>query len=147
MPNDLATLQGTWNITALESNGQPMSDITFNGAALVITGNHFRSTGMGAIYEGTLELDPTQNPKAFDMLFTAGHAQGVRHRGIYKLDGDIWTLCVATEGSKRPKDFSTAKGSGFALETLQRSTVGELENPKSKAAKAAASLSSDNSGV
>src|SRR5262249_53937717 len=138
MTNDLEKLQGTWNVTSLESNGQQMPEITFNGATIVITGDLFRSTGMGAIYEGTLELDPTQNPKAFDMLFTAGHAEGVRHPGIYKLVGDTWTLCVATQGSKRPKTFSTKADSGFALETLQRAGVGKGAKPKSKSAKAGA---------
>jgi uncharacterized protein (TIGR03067 family) len=139
MQNDLEKLQGTWNVTALESNGQQMPEITFSGATIVITGNQFRSTGMGAIYEGTLALDPTQKPKAFDMLFTAGHAQGVRHPGIYKLDGDSWTLCVATQGSERPQNFSTAVDSGLALETLQRSTA--VRSPRSKAAKAGANFS------
>jgi len=138
MPNDLDQLQGSWNVTSLESNGQQMPDITFNGATIVITENQFRSTGMGAIYEGTLELHPTEEPKAIDMLFTAGHAQGVRQKGIYKLDGEIWTLCIATEGSERPKNFSTAPGSGLALETLERSAV----LLKSKSAKAAASIPS-----
>ncbi len=136
MPNDLEKLQGTWNVTSLESNGQQMPEITFNGATIVINGNQFRSTGMGAIYEGTLELDPNQTPKALDMFFTAGHAQGVRHPGIYKLDGDTWTLCISTQTSKRPKTFSTAIDSGFALETLQRGVVEKRAKQKARSAKA-----------
>jgi len=145
MTNDLERLQGTWNVTSLESNGQQMPEITFNGATIVITDDHFRSTGMGAIYEGTLELDPTQTPNAFDMLFTAGHAEGVRHPGIYKLAGDTWTLCIATQGSKRPKTFSTKAGSGFALETLQREVVGKGAKPKSKSATAGATANTKTS--
>src|SRR4029077_15644666 len=79
--------------------------------------------------------------KAFDMLITAGHAQGVRHPGIYELDGDTWTLCLATQGSERPENFSTAIDSGLALETLQRNVAGISLN--STSAKTAASVSSE----
>jgi uncharacterized protein (TIGR03067 family) len=123
MPTDLETLQGTWNVTSLETDGQKMPATAFNGARIVIDGNKFASLGMGATYKGAVKLDPDSKPKAFDLLFTAGHAKGHRNLGIYKLAGDKWTICLATRGNQRPGKFATAPGTGFALETLERGEV------------------------
>jgi uncharacterized protein (TIGR03067 family) len=120
MPTDLDKLQGTWNVRSLETDGQKMPATAFNEARIVIEGNKFASLGMGATYEGAVQLDPASKPKAFDLLFTAGHAKGHRNLGIYKLAGDTWTICFATRGNKRPEKFATAPGTDFALETLER---------------------------
>ena len=79
---------------------------------------------MGATYEGTVALhQTTKKLKPFDLLFTAGHAEGHRNLGIYTLDGDTWTFCLATRGDKRPEKFITRPGTGLALETLVRGTI------------------------
>jgi uncharacterized protein (TIGR03067 family) len=123
MPTDLDKLQGTWNVTSLETDGQKMPATAFKGAKIVIEGDKFASLGMGATYEGAVKLDPATKPKAFDLLFTAGHAKGHRNLGIYKLAGNRWTVCLATRGNKRPGKFATEPGKGFALETLERGGV------------------------
>lgn len=123
MPNDLQKLQGTWNITALETDGQKMPPAVFNGSKMVIEGNKFTSVAMGAAYEGTLELHATKKPKAFDLVFTVGPEKGNRNLGIYKLDAGIWTICLATRGAVRPKGFATKPGTGQALETLERASI------------------------
>jgi uncharacterized protein (TIGR03067 family) len=117
--SELAKLQGTWRITALEMDGGPSPAVTFEGATIVVDGDHFTSLGMGAPYEGTIEIDAEKMPKRFDLLFTVGHAAGVRNLGIYKLDGNRWTICLATRGG-RPRSFTTKPGNGVALETLER---------------------------
>jgi len=137
MSTDLDRLQGTWNVVSLESDGQKMPATAFSGARIVVNGREFKSLGMGATYEGTLEVDAASTPKAFDLLFTAGHAEGHRNLGIYQLDGDIWTICLATRGNKRPKKFETKAGTGFALETLERNSVaGKSATRRSKPGKA-----------
>lgn len=120
MPDDLTKLQGTWTITSLETEGRTMPAPSFAGSAIVIDGDTFVSRGMGAIYEGTLRVDPAKKPKTFDLLITVGHAAGTRNPGIYRLAGDRWTICLATRGSRRPRTFATAPGSGLVLETLER---------------------------
>jgi uncharacterized protein (TIGR03067 family) len=123
MPSDLDKLQGTWKITSLEADGQQVSDGVFASATISIHGDRFTSAGMGATYEGTVEIDSESRPKAFDLVFTVGHAQGHRNLGIYKLAGDNWTICLATRGDKRPKTFATAPDTGLALEILERSAA------------------------
>ena len=122
MASDLDKLQGTWNVKSLEADGKKMPAVAFNGAHLVIRKNTFTSVGMGATYEGALEMDPGQHPKTFDLLFTAGPEKGNRNLGIYKLDGDRWTICLATRGTQRPASFATKPNTGFMLEILERSS-------------------------
>src|SRR3989442_16035736 len=76
---DLDRLQGAWNITSLEVDGQSMPAPT--GACIVIEGSRFQSLGMGAVYEGKVEVDGTKKPKTFDLLFTAGPEKGNRSLG------------------------------------------------------------------
>jgi uncharacterized protein (TIGR03067 family) len=93
-------------------------------AQIVIAGSRFTSTGMGVDYEGTVELHlAKKDVKGFDLLFTAGPPKGTRNRGIYRLSGDKWTICLSTDGGKRPTAFATTPGSGLALETLERKSA------------------------
>src|SRR5262245_66337845 len=86
MRDDLELLQGTWNVTSLEMDGQQMPDTMLGEAEIVIKGTRFMTTGMGAIYEGTLNLDPSANPPQLDMKFDAGPEKGNTNLGIYKLN-------------------------------------------------------------
>jgi uncharacterized protein (TIGR03067 family) len=120
--NDLDKLQGTWRVTALEMDGTAMPADGLGVATITVEGTQFVSHGMGDAYRGTITVLPGTKPKAFDLAFTAGPPTGMINRGIYTLDGDTWTICLATRGDARPKRFATRKDSGLALETLERVT-------------------------
>lgn len=135
---DLEKLQGTWYIISLESNGQKMPAAAFDGAQIMIEDEKFTSIGMGATYKGKIEFDDSKKPKTFDLIFTAGPQKGTRNLGIYKLTGSSWTICLATQGTERPRKFATQPGTGIALETLERKPPAK-ERAK-KAARPAASI-------
>ena len=113
MRDDLESLQGTWSVTSLEVDGQQMPAAMLTDAEIMITGSRFTSTGMGAIYKGTLTLNPSTNPPQFDMKFDAGPEKGNTNLGIYTLDGNTWRLCIATRGTVRPARFATDPGQRF----------------------------------
>ena len=119
-PSDLETLQGTWHITSLELNGAAPPDVSFEGATVVIRGDTFTSSGMGDPYTGTVEIDASTTPAAFDLVFDSGPQAGIRNLGIYELRGDDWRFCIDMGGVNRPKTFATRPDSGLALETLRR---------------------------
>ena len=123
MQDDLKLLQGTWTVTNLKMEGQEMPDEMVGDAQIVIKGDRFTSTGMGVVYKGRLLLNATVDPRHVDMKFDAGPEKGNTNFGIYKLDGDMWKLCLATRGPVRPKKFASPAGSGFAVQTLTRGTA------------------------
>jgi uncharacterized protein (TIGR03067 family) len=122
MDDDLEKLQGEWGILFLEVAGLTPAPGTFAGARIVVQGNKFTSIAMGATYVGRIELDPGRDPKAFSLKFTEGPEKGNTNFGIYELDGDRWTICLAMTGGPAPTRFATAPGSGHALEMLRRQT-------------------------
>jgi uncharacterized protein (TIGR03067 family) len=129
MSTDLDKLQGSWKITALEVDERELPASTIENSRITISGNQFESVAMGVSYKGQIELNQNQKPKIFDLVFTEGPEQGNRNPGIYELEGDTWTICLATRGNQRPKKFATVNGSGIALETLRR------ENNKARSTK------------
>jgi uncharacterized protein (TIGR03067 family) len=133
MPDDLERLQGTWSIAKLEVEGQETPDAMLADASITIKGNRFTSTGMGAVYKGTLMLDSSAHPSRLDMKFDTGPEKGNTNLGIYKLSGHTWKLCLATRGTVRPSRFASTPGSGFALETLVRGNSEPVAKPKAAA--------------
>jgi len=120
---DLDLLQGAWTVTTLEMDGQQVPSEMLGGARIIVQGNRFSSTGMGATYEGTLELDASVVPRQIDMKFAAGPEKGNMNPGIYEVQGNTLKLCLATRGDARPSSFASAAGSGVAFETLTRESV------------------------
>jgi uncharacterized protein (TIGR03067 family) len=134
MSDDLDLLQGAWTITAMDMDGQTMPETMLGDARLVIEGSRFTSTGMGAVYEGTLKLDSSSSPAHLDMRFDAGPEKGNTNLGIYQLGRDSWKLCLATRGTVRPSTFASPTGSGIAVQTLARGKVAKARKGKTTAA-------------
>src|ERR1017187_9451633 len=98
MGRDLDKLQGTWNIVSMEMDGQKMSG---GSARIVVRGDRFVTTGMGAIYEGALAVDQTTAPKSFELHFEEGPEKGNTSFGIYELDGHRWKICLTRSEERR----------------------------------------------
>lgn len=122
MKAEIADLQGTWEIVALEVEGKTLGESGFQGSRIVVKGNTFTTISMGSTYGGTLAVDAAKTPKTLDLRFKAGPEKGNTSLAIYELDGDTWTLCLTITGKTRPTAFATNAGSGHALETLKRQT-------------------------
>jgi uncharacterized protein (TIGR03067 family) len=114
--NELEKLQGTWSITKVERDGDDLSD-QVGGAEMEINGEKYAAPNIAASFK----LDPSKNPKAIDISYTEGPAAGQTVKGIYKLDGDTFTICRAlAESGDRPKEFTAPSGSGRMLFEFKR---------------------------
>jgi uncharacterized protein (TIGR03067 family) len=111
------SLQGTWEIASIEMEGNSMP---MSGARIVVDGDTFRTSGMGAEYSGTLRIDDSVTPWQLDMTFTTGPEKGNTNFCIAQAEGDGFKLCIATRGTIRPTSFTSPKGSGWVVETLRR---------------------------
>lgn len=136
MTREIKALQGTWTIVSLEVDGQKMEGSP--AAQVVVKGDRFSTSSMGAAYEGVVEVDAAQTPKHFNLVFTGGPEKGNTNRGIYELEGDTWRICLNTAGGPRPAGFATAPGSGLALETLRRGVAEQKRAPSAGRARATA---------
>jgi uncharacterized protein (TIGR03067 family) len=69
----------------------------------------------------TCRLHPGQRPKAIDLTLAAGPDKGKTFLGIYKLEGDTYTICRPVDpGKERPTAFATRPGSGLMLVVWKR---------------------------
>ena len=108
---ELKALQGTWKTVGLEAGGKAFPkeaaiDFTF------IVGADGKSIGkMGKVeYQSLIKVDPAKEPRTIDNAHETGAHKGKKQYGIYKLEGNKWTVCMTAPGAAetdRPKSFDT----------------------------------------
>ncbi len=111
---------GTWRIVSFEMEGTKADAEELKDSRLVLKGDKFTMSLGPMSYGGTYQVDPTKKPRTMDVTFTDGPDKGKTLLAIYELDGDIYKVCIAEPGKERPKEFTSAKGSGCALEVFKR---------------------------
>ena len=116
----LRSLEGTWAFRTLEIDGQVMPVAGLESPRLLIDGDRFRMESPEATYEGLFDIDIERTPHSIDIDFIEGPEAGNRCEGIFELDGDRLTFCLALVGATRPIDFVSRPGTGHALERLER---------------------------
>ena len=119
--NELKRHQGTWIATSSTYDGQKAPDEIARSIKHIVAQDHVVWERQGKRFAGTkIELDPTPDPKNIDVIPDGGPNRGERVLGIYKLDGDRLTICMARAGQPRPQEFKAEKGSGWTLQTFER---------------------------
>ena len=113
--DDRERVQGTWTAAFWESNGTKLQ----GSLKIVLRGTRWVLTVDKDIIKGTLKMDPTQKVKTFDATITEGSGAGTTVPGIYRLEGDTWTVCWNIFGS-RPTAFATSPTSPGVLFILKR---------------------------
>lgn len=116
----LRSMEGTWAFRALEVDGAALPAAVFGSSLLRIDGDRFRMESPEATYEGLFTIDVERTPHWIDIDFVDGPEAGNRCEGLFELEGGRFRICLGLAGSKRPKEFATAPGSGHALEDLVR---------------------------
>lgn len=108
---ELKALEGTWKTVGLQARGRAFPkalvfDFTF------IVGADGKSIGRKpkSEYQSKVNVDPKKDPKTIDNAHETGQYKGKMQFGIYKLEGNKWTVCMTPPGaveSDRPKSFET----------------------------------------
>jgi uncharacterized protein (TIGR03067 family) len=119
----LRALEGEWHFEALQVDGHNMPRAMLGHSTLLFDGDRFRMESPDANYDGRLVIDATPKPMRLDIAFIEGPEAGNSSYGIFQLDGDSLTICLGLVGSSRPTAFTTAAGSGHALEQLRRAST------------------------
>jgi uncharacterized protein (TIGR03067 family) len=120
---ELKALEGKWKTAAGEAAGKPFPKDGIPDFSFVL-GADGKATGKTPEEEFrfTITVNPKKNPKTIDNLHETGDQKGKRQYGIYKLEGDKFTVCMTPPGSAesdRPKDF-TSKDSPNVVFVFER---------------------------
>jgi uncharacterized protein (TIGR03067 family) len=99
----------------------PPGGVTFkftaDGKLIVMEGKREKAD------EGTYKLDTKKDPAEIDIIPPADKAERGPAKGIFKVDGDMLTICLAVEkDGERPTKFESPVGSRIMLMTFKRVT-------------------------
>jgi uncharacterized protein (TIGR03067 family) len=78
-----------------------------NGMRCTVRGDKVSFLHDGKVVkEVTIKLEPAKTPKVIDATLTSKQVAP----GIYRLEGEMFTLCYAHPGSRRPGDLPPRRG-------------------------------------
>jgi uncharacterized protein (TIGR03067 family) len=115
-------LAGTWVTESIEDSGSKMpADEAKKWSVEIKEGGEFTLRYDGKKHSiGTVKHTPSANPKTFEFTFKDGPWQGATFVGVYKLEGDTYTICYAEKGRMTPTTFTTKPEAGQMLVVYKR---------------------------
>lgn len=116
---ELKKLAGTWNVVSMERAGQkaPEEQLKAIDLRIVIQGNKLSAQAGKATSESTFVIDPGKQPRTIDTTDRNNKLE----KGIYRLEGDLLTICTSETGGERPTEFATKAGVAQLMFVLKRS--------------------------
>jgi RNA polymerase sigma factor (sigma-70 family) len=107
--SDWDRIQGTWQVTKLESGGKLAPDDVVKKAQFIFQGKELTILPERS-ETAAFTLYPDRTPKAIDLVALDGPVKGKTRLGIYRFEGDALILCL---GKERPTEFSGAGQAGL----------------------------------
>jgi uncharacterized protein (TIGR03067 family) len=126
----IAAQQGTWTAVSSRRDGADATAEIVRTITRTVEKDHVVWKRNGKNFAGTtIVLDPSKTPEAIDVIPDGGPAQGKRVLGIYKLEEDRLTICMADADQPRPREFKAEKGSKQTLMVFTRARAGGKSAP------------------
>jgi uncharacterized protein (TIGR03067 family) len=102
---DLKLMAGTWKPTAADLGGNKIDAMVLEKASFAVEGDKYTVSVNDFTEKGTFKLDPKKEPKSLDFFPTQGNNNGKTFLCVYKIDGDVLTICYSLDGTTRPENF------------------------------------------
>jgi uncharacterized protein (TIGR03067 family) len=118
--SELKLFEATWRFVSIEIEGRLVPEEAFKEDSLVLKGKKYTMKIRGRTTSGDFKIDPTVKPKAIDITITDGPNKDKTAKGIYELNGDTQTICVAAPGKPRPSEFVSKPESGSVIQVLRK---------------------------
>ncbi len=120
-----ARIQGAWVLADAEINGMKLPAETSARTTLAVTGDRWEvdppAPGPDGKPEIVFKLAPKAMPKAIDLIRRNGPDKGKAFKGIYRLEKDVLTVCIAfTYEAPRPAEFTAPAGADRVLLVWKR---------------------------
>lgn len=113
--------QGTWLAFSSRRDGNDADPEIVRTIERVVKDDKAVWSRDGKRFAGSsIVLDPTTDPASIDVIPDGGPHRDQHVLGIYKLDGDQLSICMADAGKPRPKSFSAEAGETQTLQTFKR---------------------------
>jgi uncharacterized protein (TIGR03067 family) len=113
--------QGIWLASSFRRDGQETPQEIVRTITRTVVNDHVVWKRNGKSFAGTsMVLDAAHNPKSIDVIADGGPTRGKRVLGIYRLDNNRLTICMADADQPRPRDFTAEKGSRQTLMIFTR---------------------------
>ena len=106
----------------METQGQTLPVDKIPPFTFIVGERQIGREGRDVEDQTTITVDPKKSPKTIDNSNESGVSKGKKQYGIYKLEGDKWTVFMTPPGaaeSDRPKKFDT-KGNASVLFIFER---------------------------
>jgi uncharacterized protein (TIGR03067 family) len=120
---ELEKFQGTWTTQSAELDGTSIGDLTkdlkfsIKGDVITIEGSE---EVLKQFSKGTIKVDPSVKPKAFDFTVGGGDKKGDVIEAIYEFNKDELKVCAKLVGKERPTEFVSKENSGTILIVVKK---------------------------
>jgi uncharacterized protein (TIGR03067 family) len=129
--NDLEKLQGSWAMVLFFVDGEEVPTDQVRTGELLIDDDEYRPRLGASVETATVQVNSSRTPKEIDFTYRSGFQKGKTAKGIYKLDGDTFTICRGQGTDKdRPTEFAAPTGSGLILVVWKRASTAAGEKWK-----------------
>jgi len=106
---DLTNLKGEWEIVSVEGDGDFQWQARKAGDRIYIPIVSLQAGADQTLYRPHYTISPLKTPKEVDVTSWLDNLFVTQH-GLYQLEGDKLTLCMAPYQEPRPKQFATVPG-------------------------------------
>lgn len=116
-----AQQQGTWEVVSFTRNETVTPKEITDSIVRIVEKDHVIWKREGKAFAGTKVVwDDTKTPKWMDVLPDGGPSKGEKIPGIYQIEGNNLTICMADKGKARPTQFASPKGSDHTLMVFRK---------------------------